>query len=225
MRSKNRKLTKNFAIPKIEAFLSSARSFFNPKCKRQLRKCLVQPGNTAIITLAKYNSRTLPVGYAPGKVELGKVQSLADVSSLEYLNEGSGENEENSASISITLTDELIIDLTETKLTTKYSSTTVETTTEKKHAAKGRKTSRKSHRKGHRQHEITTKSTTTTSPSVEAESEFALISTSFESESSIDDSENNIIEPFVVPVNMEMHGPDQSMNMNEVITKIIFLKN
>jgi hypothetical protein len=123
------------------------------------------------------------------------------------------------------LTDELIIDLTETKLTTKYSSTTVETTTEKKHAAKGRNNSRKNHRKGHRQHEITTKSTTTTSPSVEAESEFALISTSFESESSIDDSENNIIEPFVVPVNMEMHGPDQSMNMNEVITKIIFLKN
>lgn len=119
------------------------------------------------------------------------------------------------------MTDELIIDLTETKLTTKYSSTTVETTTEKKHAAKGRNNSRKNHRKGHRQHEITT----TTSPSVEAESEFALISTSFDSESSIDDSENNIIEPFVVPVNMEMHAPDQSMNINEVKTNLIFLKN
>lgn len=171
--------------------------------------------------MPKYLFRTLPIGYLPGKVELGKVQSLADVSSLGYLNEGSGENDENSAIILITENDKPTADLTETKLITKYSSTTIETTTKKKQGAKSRTASRKNDRKGHRQHEFTTKSPTTTSPSVEAESEFSLILTSFDSqESSIVDSENNIIEPSVVPVNMEVHGPDQSMNINEVVNNL-----
>ena len=157
----------------------------------------------------------------PGKVELGKVQSLADVSSLDNVNEGSGENQENQRIIE----NYSFADLSETKITTKYSSTTIKTATNKKKESTERSHSRKNQRKGHRQHDITKETRTTSSPSEQAESEFALISTLFDSERNTVNSENSIIEPSMVPVNMEMHGPDKSMNINEVVNNLLFFKN
>ena len=127
---------------------------------------------------------------------------MADVSSLEYLKEGSGQEESNDAGIIIFL-DEL--DLTTTKPTPTKTSTTASSTTKKQ--AKGKSHSRKNYRKGHlSQHETTTKT-----PEIQSEPEFSPISNSF-------DSEESVVEPTVIPVNMEMINAeaDQSMQINEV---------
>ena len=127
---------------------------------------------------------------------------MADVSSLDYLKEGSGQEESNDASVVIFL-DEL--DLTTSKPAPTKTSTTIVPTTKKQ--AKGKSHSRKNHRKGHlSQHEPITKT-----PEIQSEPEFSPISNSF-------DSDESMVEPTVIPVNMEMINAeaDQSMQINEV---------